>query len=291
MSSSENSINSVGRTAVEFDIAEVNARMNDCLQREMTSLFKRYATRDELRSAIVRPEQHWLCDAERAELERFRHPDRRDSWVWGRVLAKQSLMEHCPGVVAEPAALNICSRDARGRAVRPSVEVAGTPQSWCLSIAHSDRSVFVAIATEPGASVGVDLTQHGKYGTGFLRTWFTKREQKFLASADDGEIAACWAIKEAVYKAVNNGEPFVPRRVEVRKEAHGIYACRYRNIDLTGNCGLDVQAVSADGHSIVTATLRTSAMQTMLGFSDDDNWSRRKRAGESRTRHTYNRGI
>jgi phosphopantetheinyl transferase len=291
MPSSENSRKPISETAVEFDVAEVNVRMNDCPQRETIPVFKRYATRKELRSAFVRPEQQWLCDAERAELERFRDHDRRESWVWGRVLAKQAIIQHCPGVAEDPVALNICSRDAQGRAVRPIVEFTGTPQSWCLSIAHSDRSVFVAIATEPGASVGVDLTQHGKYGTGFLKTWFTKREQRFLASAGDGEIATCWSIKEAVYKAVNNGEPFVPRRVEVHKEARGIYGCRYRNIDLTGNFGLDVQVLSADGHSIVTATLPTSVMQTMLGFSGDDNWSRRKRAGESRTRHTCNRGI
>ena len=61
--------------------------------------------------------------------------------------------------------------------------------------------------------MGVDLVEPVRLGRGFVAQWFTPAERRWLHSDDFAAVA--WAVKEAVYKATNRGEPFRPQSVEV----------------------------------------------------------------------------
>jgi phosphopantetheinyl transferase (holo-ACP synthase) len=45
-------------------------------------------------------------------------------------------------------------------------------------------------------------------------------------------IATLWALKEAVYKASNAGEAFVPRQVEIVPQGSDGFRCLYRGLPL-----------------------------------------------------------
>ncbi|HUG93103.1 MAG TPA: 4'-phosphopantetheinyl transferase superfamily protein [Planctomycetaceae bacterium] len=113
------------------------------------------------------------------------------------------------------ADIEICSRDRAGRHVRPWVNVAGRRLPWCLSISHTTAGVLAALSLNPRVRVGVDLAPVQDRSPGFLRVWFTEREQERLRSRGPREIACYWAAKEAAYKAVNDGQSFAPRQVEI----------------------------------------------------------------------------
>jgi phosphopantetheinyl transferase (holo-ACP synthase) len=132
------------------------------------------------------------------------------------------------GRAIHPAEIDIQSRDGLGRATHPRVTLRGRLQPWAVSIAHSDQSVLVAVSRIPGMSVGVDVAPVQTWSDGFLEMWLTLGERQWLRSVGDLRLASTlWAIKEAVYKAVNIGEPFTPGRIEVCPRAGGGYTYRW----------------------------------------------------------------
>jgi phosphopantetheinyl transferase len=152
----------------------------------------------------------WLAPAERETWLGLRSPQRREAWLSGRILAKQMVLRHL--LAAHPAEIEIHSLDSQEQGIRPRVTVCGRLQPWALSIAHSARSVFVALSATPGLAVGVDVTAGPEGDAGFWETWFSPAERRW---SETPGIATLWAIKEAVYKAVNRGERFAPRRIEI----------------------------------------------------------------------------
>jgi phosphopantetheinyl transferase len=190
-------------------------------------LLWRYATFRQLSDEGRARADECLTSDEREEGARFRDASRRAGWLWGRLVGKGLLAEHLGDPTLDPREIRISSRDARGRAVRPVVRSRDLPVSACLSISHSDESVLVALCGRPGIRVGVDLVSMRSLRPGFLRMWFTAGEQAWLRRAGRDQAPVLWAIKEAVYKAANEGEPFKPRRVEVLPGASGDYACAY----------------------------------------------------------------
>lgn len=171
----------------------------------------------------------WLSVGEQEECARLRHPARCRAWLGGRLLAKQLILETHRGLRVYPSMIDICTRDGLGRSCRPRVMVDGRLQDWSLSIAHSERSVLVAVA-QAGFTIGVDVVPVRPLGPGFAALWLTPLEQARIGygvSRIDVELTATiWAVKEACYKATNLGEPFAPRRFEALPCARGGWSVR-----------------------------------------------------------------
>ena len=212
----------------------------------------RYHRFDELRGSVDLGDGSWLTEAEYSELRRFRDESRRETWLFGRWAAKSLIQDQFAVSPPEAAEIEILSRDADGRAVRPTVRIAGRPAVGCLSITHSSQAVLAALSLQADCRVGVDLSAVERVGGGFVQTWFTPGEQGQIAQ-DERRAALFWAVKEAVYKACNEGESFVPQKIEVQCEADEVYCCRYGNVRLSAP---DIRVWTVDGQIAVLVTYR-----------------------------------
>jgi phosphopantetheinyl transferase len=199
----------------------------------------------------------WLSDAERREAERYRDEARLRQWLAGRFVAKQLLNEQLLPWSTDWRDVEILSRDGAGRAVRPVVHVQRHPMPWCVSISHSARGVLVAVSIDPAIRMGVDLAEMEELNQKSLVFWFTARERQRLREGNARRSAVCWAIKEAVYKAVNTGESFVPKKFEVFPRDKSLYECHHEGKSLKGRSLLSVWEV--DDHIAVTAIVAESA--------------------------------
>ncbi len=193
----------------------------------------------------------WLSEAERRECERYRDESRHRQWLAGRWLAKELLAEQLLPWFTEWKQIEILSRDGEGRAVRPLVHVEQKPQPWHVSISHSRRGALVGVSLNPAIRVGVDLAEPEDLNPQSLVFWFSAKERRRLRRGDARQAAACWAVKEAVYKAVGTGESFVPRKFEVLSVEGGAYHCRYEGTSLKDRSRITTWHV--DGHIAVTA--------------------------------------
>lgn len=212
----------------------------------------RYARLNELRRVLEVNPQPELSSAERAELARWRCLERREEWILARALARQLIAAQFIVETGEPA-IEICSRDSLGRGVRPVVTIAGHPLSGTISISHTRSAVLVAISATPDITIGVDLVQKTALGTGFWETWFDDLERRNAESGDALETCRLWAAKEAVYKAVNQNDPFTPRQISLRGGERGVYRCSYRGVDLGDHCQVTVW--DCDDHVAALAIL------------------------------------
>jgi phosphopantetheinyl transferase len=176
----------------------------------------RYAPLADLPVHETRAADRWLSLAERREWDRLRSAERRATWLGGRILAKRLIMER----LAEPAEIHIESRSSDGEhGERPTALVAGRALDWALSIAHTRRGVLVALGCEPGVRLGVDLVCRDADRRPLIWT-FTEAERRWLAGGgpQDRLPEQLWAMKEALYKACQQGEGFAPGRIEVVPE-------------------------------------------------------------------------
>jgi len=173
----------------------------------------RYAPLAELGVHEPQTVERWLSPAEYSLWSGLRNPGRRDTFLAGRIVAKRLLGER---LHAAPTAIVIDSRSPReGHGERPAVVVANEHLAWSLSIAHTHRGVLVALCTEPGLTLGVDLVSpENRLAT--LAWTFSAAEQQSLAAGM--RLERIWAMKEAVYKACQQGEGFAPARIEVIPE-------------------------------------------------------------------------
>ena len=199
---------------------------------------QRYANRGQL-LGFCRAEdaREWLTDRERQRLDSIRNDRRRNDWMGGRWLGR-SLIQKQLGHEVLLRDIDINSRDSNGHAVRPRIHVNGRREHWSLS--HTDLGVIAALGMNPQIRVGVDVTRVESVQMSFLRTWFTESERQHLINTPERTIAATWACKEAVYKAVNYGEKFTPRRFDVTISAADDVACRYNDHDLANSCDIRV---------------------------------------------------
>jgi phosphopantetheinyl transferase len=185
----------------------------------------------------------WLHPAERAAWGRLRDDRRKAAWAFGRLAAKRLLRAHLADAVSL-ADICILPRIRHGR---PCPTLGDRPLPWNLSISHSDRFAAALLGTGP---VGVDVIRPFLPGEGFLGSWFTHREREWVGT----DVAVVWALKEAVYKAVNFGERFVPRAVEIRATC-GRYSCAYHGVTL----GLRLRVESIIGTDEMVAVVTTDA--------------------------------
>jgi phosphopantetheinyl transferase len=221
----------------------------------------RYARLDELRRAHDDATER-LSGAERAEGAHWRNPGRRGELTLARALARQVVVEKIGNQAGGMAAIEILSRDSLGRSVRPVVTVAGLPAPISLSISHTKRGVLVAVCEAPGVSIGVDLVEGTPLGNGFVQSWFDEQER--LVASADGELAACrlWAAKEAVYKAVNQNDPFAPRQISLHRGAGEEIRCSYRGVDLGDRCW--IRTWGCDGQFAAVAVFNRGAAGDMV---------------------------
>jgi phosphopantetheinyl transferase len=216
-----------------------------------------YAAIQRLRPLLAVVERDWLSSSEQRAFGCFSDLARRETWLAGRFMAKRmiaSLLEQGRGVsqspherTPKPSSYNMHTSQPATRysdieissaGVRPQVNVAGRTLDCSLSIAHTSRGVLVALSTMPGVSSGVDLVEPLTCGPGFAEAWFTPAERRWLASSDRLWPAIVWAIKEAVYKAANNGEPFDPRLIETIPAENNAFVCTLNRDGRTLSCHL-----------------------------------------------------
>jgi phosphopantetheinyl transferase len=191
----------------------------------MMPVLWRYATIDAT-CREAHPAEAWLAPRERQLYAGLRDRRRRCEWLAGRIMAKRLVSERFSFALATilPARIEIDSGDGRTRRLRPRILVDGRPLGCRLSIAHSGRSLLVALVGSGRLGVGVDLLEPVACGRGFTDLWFTPRERRWLAN-DPRLWPVAWAIKEAAYKASNRGEAFRPRTFEVLPDPSGGFAC------------------------------------------------------------------
>ncbi len=204
----------------------------------------RYAPAAQFETVLRREVEAWLTRGERAELATWHDETRRRVWLVGRILAKELILTK-GGQGSSPAAIEILSLDADGRPTRPRIAFDSAPKSWSLSIAHTERGVLVALAARDDVSIGVDLAPGEPLAENFIRLWFTPAEQQWLREADAPSLASVlWASKEALYKALNAGESFAPRAVELLPGGQA----SYRQMPVGD---YELRSFSLDGHTAV----------------------------------------
>lgn len=192
----------------------------------------------------------WLSPAEHRRADGMRDRGARDAWLTARLAAKRLVAARLPGWPVDPpvrmlALLDIRSRDAAGRGVRPRVVVPDGVAAVAVSIAHADARVLVAAAPARDP-LGVDLTPTAAFARPGSLWWLTAGERADLRPLDPGDVAAqaatLWSVKEAVYKAWLADEPFRPRAIEVRVRRGRVVSC------------------AADGRAVPPSAIRTWRM-------------------------------
>lgn len=205
----------------------------------------RYASFETLKASGGDDALLWLLGAnELAELERLTAKPRQQTWKWGRILSRQLLRDY--GVIRETSSeqMEILSINAFGQNDRPAVYIDGVLQAVSLSISHSDRGILVALSA--ATRVGVDLVDLEQESFGSLWVWMTTSERAWMDRKDSEQQARVWAVKEAVYKALNEGESFSPLRIAVVPGIHGRYSCFYKDRDMSSICRVHISEI--DNH-------------------------------------------
>lgn len=206
--------------------------------------------------------QTWLSAAEQDEFASWRNPNRRVEWLAGRWLLKEMIFGNLsreersgsressdvlrlpyssqfsqiplrrqvaaalkrPHSAPAHSEIEILSRDVRGRGRPPCVLAAGRALPFHLSLAHAGGRVWAALSTSRHHRIGIDVVRCGSFRDRAMELWFTQAEQGWLQQGRDTSVlAVLWAAKEAVYKATNRGEPFVPALIEIGCDGSGRY--------------------------------------------------------------------
>ncbi len=160
-------------------------------------------------------QERWLSPAEAELATEFRSAKHRDRWLAGRWLAKQVLSEAIPNNHFSASDLHIQTRNERGRGTRPRVFAQGRLQPWSVSISHSNTSIYAVASTCSDIRVGVDIMELSTTSSSVADFWFTPAERQWCRQSQDRHSTSLiWSLKEARYKAENQGEPFIPLQVD-----------------------------------------------------------------------------
>ena len=135
------------------------------------------------------------------------------SWLGGRWCAKQLLRSALGVADSGLPRIHIASRNGRQQRIRPWVFLDGQLQSGSLSIAHSSRLATAVLMREQEGSIGVDVSDPKSDASEVQDFWFTSAELAWCELGVSPRVV--WSLKEAIYKAVNQGEPFRPRALDV----------------------------------------------------------------------------
>ena len=165
--------------------------------------------------ARQRPPAEWLSAEELRCFTQFGDKPAALAWLGGRWCAKQLLRPKLGVAESQISRIHVQTRNGRQQGVRPWVFLDGRLQSAKISLAHNSRlSTAVLLGGEVG-TIGVDVSEPESDHSAVREFWFS-----------DNEVAWCeagvapwviWSLKEAIYKAMNQGEPFRPRGLDVSK--------------------------------------------------------------------------
>lgn len=166
-----------------------------------------------------------LSSFEHFELEQLAR--NRNGWLAARWIVKRLLSGQLetPEGAARPIDISVLSQDDYGRPQRPMLLLQSSRFDLSVSISHTPRGVLVGLAHQPGIQIGVDLAPLDRPYSTSNEMWFTSNEKAWLSDRDPSAAAQFWTIKQAFYKATNQGEPFRPRQYEVRVDNAGDYQC------------------------------------------------------------------
>lgn len=169
-----------------------------------------------------------LSAGERAELGRFRHPERMRSFLLSRTLLRH-LLQRVVGNLAQPA---VTVREPSGRLVLHR------PAGWHISLSHCPGHVAVMLAQAP-CGIDIDIPR-GTDWQRIARRYFSDAENHhLLAQARDDaarDFLALWTLKEASVKALGTGlagnlsrlafdltaatDPVCPSRTDLHLQLH-----------------------------------------------------------------------
>jgi len=166
---------------------------------------------------------------ELAERDCYRDQSRQRAWEAGRLLVRDLLRD--TGIVTSEHC-EILSRDNHGKHVRANVFEYGRRVPVALSLSHCADYVTAALTWEPHLTLGVDLVQIQPVTNSFLKTWFTPREQQWIAHQPD-RAALVWGAKEAIYKAFSDEESFQPLQAEFYRDESKQIISHYRGEEIT----------------------------------------------------------
>ena len=205
----------------------------------------------------------WLSAAEHECLFQYGSPEHRTRRLAGRWLAKQLIKELNPEGTLQFSDIHIESRDERSRPCRPRIFVHGSLKEWSLSISHSKEFVYVAASLDQRVQLGTDVLEVSSVSESLSDFWFTEAERRWCQrSQDPFSINIVWSLKEARYKAENQGEPFYPGQVDV---ISGTPLEQHADLDFStktltycwDNCKINIQRTSRRLTSLVILETRS----------------------------------
>lgn len=166
----------------------------------------------------------------------FADAARRELWTLGRYFLLSRLYPRLSiaGMSVDPRDLRIVTRNGLGRGTQPRLYLRGRLVPWRISLAHTNSQLAMAFSLDRQTRVGIDLVDDPTAAAKAVRCWSTPRERGQLLGRTEADFAKVWSIKEALYKALNHGEPFRPARYEVllADSDQGLPQCRFRNDEL-----------------------------------------------------------
>ncbi|MDR1491522.1 MAG: 4'-phosphopantetheinyl transferase superfamily protein [Planctomycetaceae bacterium] len=165
----------------------------------------------------------YLADSEIAVWSNIRDVNYRRAWLAGRFLVKgiyESLRQNASEPVLNAPRLfpsyEIISRNASRRGIRPYLTVDKKPTPTAITITHSESMIGVGIALSETIRLGMDVASLETVSQKIVKTFFQKEERQMVYSFPDEHWAErLWCVKEAAYKALNDGEPFMPSRFNI----------------------------------------------------------------------------
>ena len=166
----------------------------------------------------------YLSDKEMATYSEKKSEKRRLDWSAGRIASKVSLQRRlfqeeniwvpAHHISVEPNALG-----------EPQVLIGGElNRAWSISITHSAGWALAQVGECSKERLGLDVesveSRHPSWG----KTYFSENEQKVAwESGGTWLLTACWAVKEALMKALGIGARVDFREIEVQKH-EGIWS-------------------------------------------------------------------
>jgi phosphopantetheinyl transferase len=162
-----------------------------------------------------RPPAEWLSAEELRCFTQFGDKPAALAWLGGRWCAKQLLRPTLAVTESQISRIHVQTRNGRQQGVRPWVFLDGQLQSTNISLAHSSRLSTVVLLGEEVGTIGVDVSEPDSNHSAVREFWFSDNEVAWCEAGVAPRVI--WSLKEAIYKATNQGEPFRPRGLNVSK--------------------------------------------------------------------------
>ena len=172
------------------------------------------------------PEHACLTEREHEQAARLRHAARRQSFVAGRLLAKQAIA-HCLKY-GDLSQIEILNDSPDQSTSRPIAYQNGYPLDVCVSISHVEELIAVAVTRLPD-TVGIDVTPIAFPPPAFLNLWMTASSWSSISDSNDPALAASknWAAREAAFKLAQEDTVFKPTDWSMLCD-DDVYRCLYR---------------------------------------------------------------